>query len=513
MNNICKTWVWHGWGVLLFLCGGCELFYDPVVNGDAPGSPATEWNRKNIDVKEKVERPYSVSDLSGDMSLPQLLDIALNNNPSTRASWNAARASAYAYYVSLSPYYPTIDYFGSLNAQTQAGTSFAQSGQGVVTSSTSTTTPGPAVRSNNLLNEFNLNYLLLDFGGRDANAELALQMLYAANWEHNLTMQQVMLSVLSAYTSYIGNKGLAAAYEQDLKDAETALNAALVMRSAGLATLTDVLSAQSVLEQTRTNLVQSQGAEKTSFSEILISTGLPPDAKISVEDLPQKLPVIEISGDISSLLELVKEKNPNLGIAIAAIKQQEAQLALSYSSGMPTLSLNGNWSQIRFISPAKPSGYNETASLEISAPLFQGFYYLNQQRQIRAQIQEALANLDVQLAAVYTQVVTNYYAYKSAEAALPSAEAAVEYSRRAFQGYVVQYKTGTASILDVLNALTILSNSRAQLILMRSQWAASLANLAFSIGILADNSGEWKNKPPKQLEQLPYNDEQKTEDD
>ena len=47
---------------------------------------------------------------------------------------------------------------------------------------------------------------------------------------------------------------------------------------------------------------------------------------------------------------------------------------------------------------------------------------MNQQRQLRAQIEEALANLDVQLATVSTQVVTNYYAFTSAEAALPSAK-------------------------------------------------------------------------------------------
>ena len=100
-------------------------------------------------------------------------------------------------------------------------------------------------------------------------------------------MQQVMLSVLTAYTSYIGNKGLVEAYEQDLKDAQVALNATQVMKAAGLATLTDVLLAQSTLEQTRTNLYQAQGSEKTSLGEVLIAVGLPPDSKITVEDLPK----------------------------------------------------------------------------------------------------------------------------------------------------------------------------------------------------------------------------------
>lgn len=491
----------------LLLLYGCEFFYDPVKSLDVPPSPGSTWEGDPIVVKETEENPFDATALSGTMPLSRLLDMALYNNPLTRVSWNAARASAYAYRASLSPYYPTLDYVGTLSAQTTKGTTFASSGQGVVTNNTPATTKTQSFMTNQS-NDLSLTYLLLDFGGRDAAAEFALQSLYASNWEHNYTMQQVMLSVLNAYTAYLGNKGLVAAYQQDLEDAHVALEATKVMHSAGLSTLNDILLAQSNLEQTRTNLFQAQGAEKTSLGEILIAVGLPPDTDISVEDLPQKLPVIEISGDISSLLELAKQRRPDLGIAIAAIKQQEAQLAISYSSSMPILTGNANWNQVRFISPKKPSGYNETAFFELSFPIFQGFFYMNQQRQLRAQVEEAMANLDVQVAAVSTQVVTNYYSFTSAEAALPSSEAAVEYSQRAFRGFVIQYKTGTASILDVLTALTALSNARSQLILTRTQWAASLANLAFSVGVLEDTGGEWKEAPPKQLYQIPIRDKQ-----
>jgi len=489
--------------VLVVLLSSCEPFYDPVRYQDVPTSPGSAWDKKSFVVKKTAENPYDVSDLSGSMPLSRLLDMALYNNPSTRASWNAARASAYAYRASLSPYYPSIEYSGDLSAQLNKGTSYANSGDAVISS-------GTTIASTSSVNQFNdlsLTYLLLDFGGRNATAELALQTLYASNWQHNFTMQQVMLSVLTAYTSYIGNKALVAAYEEDLKDVEVALKAAKVMHVNGLATLNDVLLAQSNLEQTRTNLIQAQGAEKTSLLEVFIAVGLPADTNISVEDLPQKLPVIEIAGDISSLLELAKQKRPDLGVAIAAIKQQEAQLAISYSSGMPILTGSLNWNQIRFISPSRPSGITEVASLELSFPIFQGFYYMNQQRQLRAQIEEALANLDVQVAMVSTQVVTSYYSFTSAEAALPSAEAAVEYSKRAFRGYVLQYKTGSASILDVLNALTALSNARAQEVVTRTQWAASLANLAFAVGALDDTGGVWKKAPPKELYELPIRDD------
>ena len=284
-----------------------------------------------------------------------------------------------------------------------------------------------------LTNDLSATYLLLDFGGRCATSELALQTLYSSNWQHNYTMQQVMLSVLNAYTSYLGNKGLVKGYEQDLKDGEVALKATQVMHGAGLATLSDILLTQSTLEQTRTSLAQARGAEQTALGELLIAVGLPADTCICVEELPQDLPLIEISGNICSLLELAKERRPDLGVAIAAIKQQEAQLAISYSSGMPTLAANANWNQVRFISPRKLPGTNQTAFLQVNFPIFEGFYSMNQQRQLRAQVEAALANLDVQVANVSTQVVTNYYLFTSAEAALPSTEAAVAYSQRAFK--------------------------------------------------------------------------------
>lgn len=489
---------------LLFLFSSCDPFYDPICCDDVPASPGSVWDRKKFTVKKTTENPYDAADLSGTMPLSKLLDIALYNNPSTRASWHGARAAAYGYRASLSAYYPAVTYVGSLNAQTNSGTIFASSGsgQGVVTNNVTTPATRSSINSAFIINNINLSYLLLDFGGRDAIADTALQTLYASNWQHDYTMQQVMLSVLNAYVAYIGNKGLVEGYERDLKDAETAVKAAKAMHEAGLATLTDELSAMSSYELIRSNLAQAQGQERTAFGEILIAIGLPPDTPISVDDLPQDLPVVDISGGVSGLLDLAKKKRPDLGIAIAAIKQQEDQLALSYSNSMPIITANANWNQIRSVSPRRPSGYNEIAFLELSAPLFQGFYFMNQQRQLRAQIEQALANLDVQVATVSSQVITSYYAFKAAEAAIPSSEAAVQYSTRAYRGFLLQYKTGTASITDVLTALTALSNARAQMVLIRSQWAGALADLAFAVGVLDESSGEFRNFPSPKIPPL-----------
>ncbi|MEI8124127.1 MAG: TolC family protein [Parachlamydiaceae bacterium] len=505
---------------LLSLLVGCNEFtYDPSFSGDAPSSPGSEWKGKSITYpKQTVVRPFTAEDLSSTISVAKLLDIALFNNPSTRSSWYAARASAYAYRTSLSEYYPAIAFTSTLTAESDtigasSGSTVTSATQATALSNTGTTARGPttaAISGNSQIdtnfNEVTASWLMFDFGGRDAQATLALETLYQANWQHNFTLQQVMMNVLDYYTSYNGNKALVAADEQNLKDAEMSLKAALTMRNAGLATMTDVLQAQAAVEQARTTLIYAQGEEKTSLGELVIAVGLAPETKLSVESLPDQLPVIEISGDLDHLLEVAKHKRPDIGAAIAVVKQQEAMRDISFSAGMPTVSTNAQWSRLHFIHNPIADGHNNNISINLNVPIFQGFYYKNQLKQMRNQVQEALANLDVQLSTVASEVVTNYYAFTSAVAALPSSIANLEFSERAFRGYLSQYKVGTASILDVLNALTTLSNARAQLIVTRTQWAASLANLAFSVGVLDETKGHWRETPPKELFNIPFKD-------
>lgn len=482
---------------LFYLTGCCEFFDDPSCVRIAPYSPGLEWRSgKFVYPCGSLESDYSECDLNAELSVSELLAIAINNNPITRSSWRAARAAAYAYRVSLSPYFPSVNYTGTLTFENI--TVAERIGSGVANG-----TSGSTTRTNNTLefleNQITANYLLLDFGGRSAQAELALQTLYAADWGHNFAMQQVMLSVLNYYTSYIGNKELVKANEQNLHDAEIALKSAQTMRNAGLSTLTDVLQAQSTVEQAKLNLQQAQGAEKTALGQLIIALGLPAETLLCVKNLPDQLPVIPISGSLGCLLELAKSKRPDIGAAIAAVKEQRALLGISFSSGLPILTTTGSLNRIHFIHDKNADGHVNSINLQLNAPLFQGFYYHNQMKQLREQIQQAIADVDVKVSQVSSEVVTNYYALKTAEEALPTSEANLEFSQRAYKGFVAQYKVGTASIIDLLNSLTTLSNARAQLVIIRMQWAASLANLAFAVGILEESSGFWEKKPPENL--------------
>lgn len=499
--------------ITLLLSGCYELCYDPSRSGIAPSTPGSVWAGKPLKIPHTEASSVSLSDLSATMPLLTLIDIALENNPATQASWYGARAAAYGLRASTAAYYPTIDLVGSIssvnttvggrggggNITTTAGGTAIAGGNaaGTITNGTNSPTPGrngSGVCQDNLFSKIVINYLLLDFGGRDAQVELARQMLYAADWQHNRTVQQVLITVITAYTAFLGNEALAAASEQNLQDALVALEAAQKMQRAGLATNTDVLQAQATVAQRQLTVAQSSGAVKTALGQLVIAIGLPPETQLSVETLPHKLPVVDVFADISSLYEVAKKHRPDLGIAEAIVKQQQEQKIISYSQGMPILVAKSVLSRTHFYPTPNLDGHDNSATLEVDFPLFAGFFYLNQQRQLSEQVNQAVANLNLQLSQVALDVVINYYAFTTAVAVLPSSEAYLQYSDSAYRSILSKYKAGTASILDVLNALTVLSDARAQSALSRTQWATALANLAYATGTLADTSVHWSSE-------------------
>jgi Outer membrane protein len=145
------------------------------------------------------------------LTLGDVVDLALRNNPETQISWANARAAAAAYGGSKGLYYPTI------NAEigvTRLKSSPTFSSDSVLRPSLMQTNYGPT---------FSVSWLIADLGGRAGTIESARQALIAANWTHNATLQNVVLQVESAYFNYMANKGLVESERLSVKEAQTSL--------------------------------------------------------------------------------------------------------------------------------------------------------------------------------------------------------------------------------------------------------------------------------------------------
>ncbi|MCZ6864493.1 MAG: TolC family protein, partial [Candidatus Dadabacteria bacterium] len=148
---------------------------------EASPSPGEEWEPTEEE-REKAfdleELPTISEELEADvdnMTLSQLVDIALANNPTTQIAWEDARATAAAWAEARGLYYPRIS--GS------AGYFYARDG--------GSSTGGAAFDEQYGNIGLSLNYLLLDFGGREAEIDAARLALLNANWNQNQAIQNV----------------------------------------------------------------------------------------------------------------------------------------------------------------------------------------------------------------------------------------------------------------------------------------------------------------------------------
>jgi outer membrane protein TolC len=292
----------QNWGVLpalmLALMSGCARDFielDPMA-GTAP-SFSSPWVPRPSDLRDAVAGrspsvpPPSPGEIQGSaagLSLPQLLDIALQNSPVTRRTWAAARAAAAAAAGARAAYYPTLTLGPSITTEQALPQRGARPFEETIL--------GPSL---------SLSYLLLDFGGRNAVAESARQSLLAANWQHNQQIQDLVLDVVSAYYAFVGTSALLQAAEESLAEAQTSFTATQARLQAGIGTVTDALQAQATLAQRQLEVVNQRGLLATSRGQLATVLGLPANTQFNVSP-PTQEPILTPAEAVDPLIEVAR---------------------------------------------------------------------------------------------------------------------------------------------------------------------------------------------------------------
>jgi outer membrane protein TolC len=181
---------------LLVACGGIQpkLATDP--NALAPPSATKSWSpeeatripggKATLDAFSARSAPSAATIQPGRVyDLPNLIDLAQQTNPETRAAWEATRASAARVGIAEGAYLPTLAAIGM--ASYAHLPDYDKMGPFLVR----TGVLEPLVR---------LDWLLLDFGRRTADLDSAAQTLLAANLQFNRKQQSVIFAVQKAYS-------------------------------------------------------------------------------------------------------------------------------------------------------------------------------------------------------------------------------------------------------------------------------------------------------------------------
>lgn len=402
------------------------------------------------------------------LTLIEITDFALCNNPDTRLAWYEAKAAAANVGIAQSAYLPQLN--GGFGTQYTAN---------VFTSPhSSQTTYGP---------NFSLTYLLLDFGYR-SNTVLSSQYAeIAANLNQNNAIQQVILQVQQAYYLVLGLQAEVAANQQSVKQAQESLTVTQALRANGIAVIGDVYQAEASHAQAELNLQTSVGNYQTALGQLATSMGLPVNTTIQLVPLRHPPSVQEITQSMPQLLAAAKRNRPDLLASEANVRESAASLEATKASVYPTLSVEGTAVPGGFLN-STTTGTTVTAALTLSVPIFTGFNYTYSVKKAQADFLTAQATRDQLNQQVQQQVWQAYYALKTAEQNVGTTETLLKNSLQASNQALGQYKSGVGDILTVLTTQTTLANARVQAIQAKLNWYTALSQLAAAVGTLNSSS-------------------------
>ncbi len=455
----------------LLAAGGCLTSDVDARVAERPGTP---W-QPPPEAKMPAPPPAPAPDIppayltpGATVSLEQVIDVALRNNPVTRTAWHQARAAAANLGAKRSAYFPDLELNANLTRQkqTSVGSRFV----------TLQTTYGPAL---------NLSWLLFDVGGRAADVAEARNALFVADWTHNAVIHDLVLRVEVAYYQYQNAKAQAAAAEATLKQARESLTAADERHRSGVATIADVLQARTAVSQAELALETARGAIQTLRGALATAAGVSPNVPVDVADLPSDVNVEEIAETVDVLIERAESQRPDLAAARFEVLRAESHVRSVRAEGLPSLAAAGSINRVYFYNSTDlPFANNYSGALLFRFPVFTGGRNTYETLEAREQARSAEGQAETLQDQVVLEVWTSYYNLKTAAQRVKTARDLLASATQSQEVAAGRYRAGVGSILDLLVAQSAYANALAQEAQARSDWFVALATLAHDTGSL-----------------------------
>ena len=466
---------------LVLWSAGCGYMEEqPEVNPDrfAPRAVDRPWTppadqAREYAVPARAAAQETVPDIGKIHELPELIDIALRHNPSTRQQWAAARAAAAAFGASRAPYYPTASYEGDGGYDRFQ---FQDTGSEIV------------IKQWQYTPMLQLTYTLLDFGRRSAGADAARQQLAAANFLFNRKIQDVVFSTQRAFYALSASKAAVEAARKNVELTKTDVDAVGQRLELGLATEPALLLARQRLAQAGYDLENAKVLVRDAQADLAVALGIPANSPLDVRNLDRQPIPRGLDGTVNQLILQAVKQRPDLAAQVAGLRQREAQMRQAKAAWYPTIGLAAVYGEDIWSYTENNSHVVQTrvpaysALLTMQWDLFTGLRRLNDDRQAEAQRDVARAAVQSSEVDAIAEVWRAYYQFVTAVKKYQYAQAILSASRDAYDANLEAYRQGLSTIVELLSAGNDLANARYTLIQSKADLLTASAAVAYAAG-------------------------------
>jgi outer membrane protein len=450
---------------------------NPIFAQSPPGSPDRPWHsseeRHPTSYGMGHRQPVFPIERDKPYSLAELIDLAEAHNPETRVAWENARAQGAALGIARSELYPILSAVALSEvdrSEVPLGTRFYRH-----------TDPSDQV-------SLDLNYTIIDFGARRGRIAAESARLLAANSGFNDVHRKLIFEVEQTYYRLLNASAQDTAARASLANARAVQQAAEERLRNGLATLPDVLEAQSATAQSQYDLQAVLGAEETARGDLATALGARAATMISVEPLSE-VPTPESIGEtVEQATYRALNQRPDVGAERAGVRVAEAQRKEAKAAYYPTLSFKANASAQSLYIEQQTLPWGHTAdltggmALSLNWTAFDGGARRSRLMQAEAEIRKADSEVGAISESVEDEIWTAYSNLKTAFRQREAATALLESASQSYAAALESYNYGVRNLLDVTAAQKVLAGARSADIVARTQVLTTLADLAFRCG-------------------------------
>jgi outer membrane protein len=453
---------------------------------------------------EALEKGKELVDPRKEYRLPELIDLAEQLNPATRAAWQNARQALALVGVSKSAYYPFLS-LAAAAGYTRLFVPFPQVEINQAALKRVLTSGGPVQNTVTLAegnplhfdvlyqSELTMKWLLFDFGQRDAAVSAAREGLLIANVAFNGTHQRVVQEVSQNFYAYNLARESVKVAESASQTANTVHTAVEARVTNGLATQPELFQATQQLAQARFDLEKARGSERDAFVDLMEAVGLSPSVPIRITEAFTGSVQVDLETPLVTLVTRALSQRPDLVASLAKVRAAEDQIKAAKASYLPKISalasVGYGEERISFGALGSNNTFDSSAptfgaSLAVELPIFEGFLRDRTLDAARAELQAASEQLAQTRDDAVRQVWKSYTDLRTAIRQQAAATALLQSSQSAYDAVLDSFKLGFSTYTDVVTNETKLTSARNSVFESRSAVYQAATTLAYAMGEL-----------------------------
>jgi outer membrane protein len=411
-------------------------------------------------------------------TMESALAKAYQNNPQLNAQRAIVRQTDEGVAQALSGYRPQINANASIGRQFTdtaelfppiPGTPFAQGASVEVKGPTTPRSVG-VTGTQTLFNGFQT-------GNRTRAAE---SQVSAARETLRMMEQSVLLAAATIYMDVARDTANLDVQQNNVRVLEKMLTDTRNRFNFGEVTQTDVAQAEAQLAAGEATLHAAEAtlmATRANYRRII---GVEPS------NLAPGAPVDHLSPPaLNAAVAAGLADNPSVTAAMFGVDVASLQVKIAEGALYPTLALQGNIQQQYDANLLTPKLFTETASVNLSIPIYQGGAEYSTIRQNKENLGQQRLNVDQVRDEVRANVVQAWGQLDAAKAQVEAAKRQGRASEIALNGVRNEASVGQRTTLDVLNAQQALVNARVSLIVAEHDRVVASYSLLSAVGRLS----------------------------